>query len=180
MRAGCFELAEGGTLLLDEIARCHRCRSSYCAIEERSVRRLGSRKRSRLTYACWRQPPGSQTAVPKGPCGKICFTHQRFHIHLPSLNDRRKISRCWPSIWSTAWRRNTRGRAAESAALSPQFHAWPGNVRELRNDERAVVICSGEQVERHHFAPYPIDQREREMRHDNVPVGTPIEKLNGR
>ena len=61
-----------------------------------------------------------------------------------------------------------------------RFHAWPGNVRELRNViERAVVICSGEQIERHHFAPYPIDQRERLRNEDTItlPVGTPLEEV---
>jgi len=33
--------------------------------------------------------------------------------------------------------------------------------------ERAVIICSGEQIERHHFAPYPIEQRERMRNEDN-------------
>ena len=45
--------------------------------------------------------------------------------------------------------------------------------------ERAVIICSGEQVERHHFAPYPIEQRERLRNEDtlSLPVGTPLEEV---
>jgi DNA-binding NtrC family response regulator len=67
-----------------------------------------------------------------------------------------------------------------SALSALQFHAWPGNVRELRNVlERAVIICSGEQIERHHFAPYPIEQRERLRIEDTLtlPVGTPLEEV---
>ena len=50
-------------------------------------------------------------------------------------------------------------------------------MRELRNViERAVIICSGEAIERHHIAPYPLDQRARARSEDTValPVGTPI------
>jgi DNA-binding NtrC family response regulator len=53
-------------------------------------------------------------------------------------------------------------------------------VRELRNViERAVVVCSGEQIERHHFAPYPIEQRERLRAEDtlSLPVGTPLDEV---
>jgi DNA-binding NtrC family response regulator len=59
-------------------------------------------------------------------------------------------------------------------------HHWPGNVRELRNSiERAVIICSGEEIERHHLAPYPVDQRIKARSEDTVslPVGTPIEEV---
>jgi DNA-binding NtrC family response regulator len=50
-------------------------------------------------------------------------------------------------------------------------------VRELRNVvERAVIICSGDTIERHHIAPYPLDQRARARSEDTItlPVGTPI------
>jgi DNA-binding NtrC family response regulator len=53
-------------------------------------------------------------------------------------------------------------------------------VRELRNAiERAVIICSGEEIERHHLAPYPVDQRARVRSEDTVtfPVGTPVEEV---
>ena len=45
--------------------------------------------------------------------------------------------------------------------------------------ERAVVICSGEQIERHHFAPYPFDQRQKLRSEDTVtfPVGTPLREI---
>jgi len=45
--------------------------------------------------------------------------------------------------------------------------------------ERAVIICSGEVIERHHLAPYPLDQRARARSEDTLmlPVGTPIEEV---
>src|SRR5438309_3662082 len=80
-----------------------------------------------------------------------------------------------------ATKHNRPARFISPAALDAlRFHSWPGNVRELRNViERAVIISSGEQIERHHFAPYPFDQRERVRVEDTIsfPVGTPIEVL---
>jgi DNA-binding NtrC family response regulator len=170
MRAGCFELAEGGTLLLDEIAEMPALLQSKLlrVIEERSLRRLGSRKEIgvdvRLLAATNQDP---QTAVRKGT-----LREERTE-DIPLLAQY--------LVTSLAQKHARPARFLSPAALSAlQFHAWPGNVRELRNViERAVVICSGEQVERHHFAPYPIDQRERLRNEDTItfPVGTPIEEV---
>jgi len=79
-----------------------------------------------------------------------------------------------------AAKHNRPARLFSSAALEMlQANNWTGNVRELRNVvERAVIICSGEQIERAHLAMLPIDQRARERTDDtvNIPIGTPIEE----
>jgi len=104
-------------------------------------------------------------------------------INLPPLKDRKEDLPLLAQYLVTklAEKHDRPARFLSPAALSVlQFHAWPGNVRELRNViERAVVICSGEQIERHHFAPYPIDQRERLRNEDTItfPVGTPLEEV---
>ena len=187
MRAGCFELAEGGTLLLDEIAEMPSLLQSKLlrVIEERSVRRLGSRKEVAVDVrllAATNQDP--QTAVTKGTLREdLLYRINVFRIHLPSLKERKEDIPLLAQylVESLAQKHARPARFLSPAALSAlQFHAWPGNVRELRNViERAVVICSGEQVERHHFAPYPIDQRERLRNEDTItfPVGTPIEEV---
>jgi DNA-binding NtrC family response regulator len=186
-RAGCFELAEGGTLLLDEIAEMPALLQSKLlrVIEERSVRRLGSRAEVgvdvRLLAATNQDP---QTAVSKGTLREdLLYRINVFRIHLPSLKERKEdIPLLAQYLVSSLAQKHARpARFLSPAALSAlQFHAWPGNVRELRNViERAVVICSGEQIERHHFAPYPIEQRERLRNEDTItfPVGTPIEEV---
>ena len=104
-------------------------------------------------------------------------------INLPPLKDRKEDLPLLAQYLVTklAEKHERPARFLSAAALSVlQFHAWPGNVRELRNViERAVVICSGEQIERHHFAPYPIDQRLRLRNEDTItfPVGTPLEEV---
>ncbi|MEK6282242.1 MAG: sigma-54 dependent transcriptional regulator [Acidobacteriota bacterium] len=186
-RAGCFELAEGGTLLLDEIAEMPAFLQAKLlrVIEERSVRRLGGRSEIdidvRLLAATNQEP---EEAVAKGTLREdLLYRLNVFRLHLPSLKERKEDLPLLAQYLVTALAER---HARPAKFLSPaavdvlQFHAWPGNVRELRNViERAVIICSGEQIERHHFAPYPIEQRERLRNEDTItlPVGTPIEEV---
>jgi DNA-binding NtrC family response regulator len=186
-RAGCFELAEGGTLLLDEIAEMPPLLQSKLlrVIEERAVRRLGSRKEIEIDVrllAATNQEP--EEAVRKGSLREdLLYRLNVFRIQLPPLKDRKEDLPLLAQYLVTklAEKHNRPARFLSPAALEAlQFHAWPGNIRELRNViERAVVICSGEQIERHHFAPYPIEQRARRREEDTItfPVGTPIEEV---
>lgn len=186
-RAGCFELAEGGTLLLDEIAEMPALLQAKLlrVIEERSVRRLGGRKETpvdvRLLAATNQDP---EEAVKKGTLREdLLYRLNVFRISLPPLKDRKEDVAVLAQylLEQLAERHGRPARFMSPAALNVlQFHQWPGNVRELRNVmERAVIICSGEQVERHHFAPYPIDQRERLRNEDTIslPVGTPLDEV---
>jgi DNA-binding NtrC family response regulator len=184
-RVGCFELADGGTLLLDEIAEMPALLQAKLlrVVEERLVRRLGSRKEVpvdvRLLAATNQDPLG---AVRQGTLREdLLYRLNVITIHLPTLAERKEDLPMLAQhlVTQLAEKHQRPARFLSPAALGAlQFHAWPGNVRELRNViERAVIICSGEQIERHHFAPYPFDQRERVREEDTItlPVGTPIE-----
>ena len=186
-RPGCFELAEGGTLLLDEISEMPAMLQAKLlrVIEERKVRRLGSQKEIDVDVrilAATNQDP--QEAIEKGTLREdLLYRLNVFRIQLPALKDRKEDLPLLAQylVTNLAEKHSRPARFLNPAAISAlQFHAWPGNVRELRNViERAVIICSGEQIERHHFAPYPIDQRERLRNEDTItfPVGTPIEEV---
>lgn len=186
-RQGCFELADKGTLLLDEIGEMPSLLQAKLlrVIEERAVRRLGSRREIeidvRLLAATNRHP---QQAVSDGKLrSDLLYRLNVFSIQLPSLSERKEDLPLLAQhlVTQLAAKHNRPARFLSPSALHAlQFHAWPGNVRELRNViERAVIICSGEQVERHHFAPYPIEQRERLRNEDtlSLPVGTPLEEV---
>ncbi|HUE84137.1 MAG TPA: sigma-54 dependent transcriptional regulator [Pyrinomonadaceae bacterium] len=186
-REGCFELADTGTLLLDEIAEMPAMLQAKLlrVIEERTIRRLGGKREIqvdvRLLAATNREP---NEAVKAGNLrGDLLYRLNVFRIHLPALASRKDDLPLLAQhlVTRLAEKHNRPARFLSPAALSAlQFHAWPGNVRELRNViERAVIICSSEQIERHHFAPYPIEQRERARNEDTLtlPVGTPIEEV---
>jgi DNA-binding NtrC family response regulator len=186
-REGCFELADRGTLLLDEIAEMPALLQAKLlrVIEERAFKRLGGKGEIpvdvRILAATNRDP---EEAVRSGTLrNDLLYRLNVIRIHLPALKDRKEDLALLAQhlVAQLAEKHNRPARFLSAAALTVlQFHAWPGNVRELRNViERAVIICSGEQIERHHFAPYPIEQRER-LRHEDTitfPVGTPLEEV---
>jgi DNA-binding NtrC family response regulator len=186
-RHGCFELANTGTLLLDEVAEMPSLLQAKLlrVIEERVVHRLGSRKEIsvdvRILAATNKDP---HTAVRDRTLREdLLYRLNVITIHLPRLAERMDDLPLLTQhlVTRLAAKHNRPARFISPAALDAlRFHSWPGNVRELRNViERAVVICSGEQIERHHFTPYPFDQRQKLRSEDTVtfPVGTPLEEI---
>jgi len=183
-RQGCFELANGGTLLLDEIAEMPALLQAKLlrVLEERTVRRLGGGQEIpinvRVLAATNREP---HAAVRAGVLREdLLYRLNVITIELPALRQRKQDLPLLAQhlINQLAERHERPARFLSPAALDVlKSHHWPGNVRELRNViERAVIICSGDTIERHHIAPYPLDQRARARSEDTItlPVGTPI------
>ena len=186
-RHGCFELANTGTLLLDEIGEMPSLLQAKLlrVIEERVVHRLGSRKEIpvdvRILAATNKDP---HDAVRDRTLREdLLYRLNVITIHLPLLAERMEDLPLLTQhlVTRLAAKHSRPARFISPAALDAlRFHSWPGNVRELRNViERAVVICSGEQIERHHFAPYPFDQRQKLRSEDTItfPIGTPLEEI---
>ncbi len=186
-RQGCFELANGGTLLLDEIAEMPALLQAKLlrVLEERTMRRLGGSHEVpvdvRVLAATNRDPV---QAVMSGAFREdLLYRLNVITLHLPPLRARKGDLQPLVQylITDLAKRHDRPARRISTAALDVlRAHHWPGNVRELRNViERAVIICSGESVERHHIAPYPLDQRQTVRSEDTItlPVGTPIDEV---
>lgn len=187
LRRGCFELANNGTLLLDEIAEMPTLLQAKLlrVLEERSLRRLGSTQEIpvdvRLLAATNKDP---HETVSSGQFREdLLYRLNVITIELPPLRERKEDLPLLAQhlVAQLSEKHNRPARFLHPAALEAlQSHTWPGNVRELRNAiERAVIICSGEEIERHHIAPYPVDQRARARSEDTIsfPVGTPIEEV---
>jgi DNA-binding NtrC family response regulator len=186
-RQGCFELAHSGTLLLDEIAEMPNLLQAKLlrVLEERTVRRLGSAHEIpvdvRLLAATNKDP---HEAVRAGAFREdLLYRLNVITIELPPLRQRKSdIPLLAQHLVTQLAERHARpARFLSPTALDALLsHDWPGNVRELRNTiERAVIICSGEEIERHHLAPYPVDQRARVRSEDTItlPIGTPIDEV---
>jgi DNA-binding NtrC family response regulator len=189
-RQGCFELANKGTLLLDEIAEMPPLLQAKLlrVLEERTVRRLGGSQEIavdvRVLAATNRDP---HEAVRAGAFREdLLYRLNVITIELPPLRRRKEDLQLLAEhlISSLAERHGRPARRLSHAALEVlRAHHFPGNVRELRNViERAVIICSGDQIERHHIAPYPLDQRAHARSEDTLtlPVGTPLEEVERR
>jgi DNA-binding NtrC family response regulator len=160
-RTGCFELAEGGTLLLDEIGEMPIATQAKLlrVLEDRKLRRLGSKTETsvdvRVLAATNKEP---QEAVARGQLrNDLYYRLNVFNIHMPSLRDHKDDL---PDLVSALLRdmneKHGRRVAGVNDAVMASFtaHAWPGNVRELRNTlERAIIVCEGAIIEPRHLPP---------------------------
>ena len=155
-RVGCFELADGGTLLLDEIGEMPAPTQAKLlrVLEDRKVRRLGSKTETpvdvRVLAATNKDP--EQAVASGGLRQDLFFRLNVFHIHLPPLREHKEDI---PALAEHILRdvnakhqKNVRGIGAEVLDIF-MSHTWPGNIRELRNVlERAAIMSEKELVSR--------------------------------
>jgi DNA-binding NtrC family response regulator len=150
-RAGCFEVAQHGTLLLDEIGEMPMQTQAKLLriLEDSKVRRLGGRTEFevdvRVLAATNKQP---DEAVSSGHLREDLFYRLNvFHVHLPPLRDRKEdIPAMVEAIVADMNRKHDCKVVEVSADVLEclQRHRWPGNVRELRNVLERAVILAGE------------------------------------
>ena len=161
-RAGCFELASGGTLLLDELGEMPAATQAKLlrVIEERKVRRLGARVEQdvdvRVLAATNRNP---EDAIANGDLrADLFYRLSVFNIAMPPL---REHIEDLPALADAMLNEmnNKHGRKVSGVAASMlermRFYDWPGNARELRNViERAVILCpDGAPLDAGHLPP---------------------------
>jgi DNA-binding NtrC family response regulator len=186
-RTGCFELAEGGTLLLDEIGEMPVGTQAKLlrVLEDHKVRRLGSKVETAVdvrVLAATNKVPDD--AVAAGELRQdLYYRLNVFNIHMPALREHKEdIRDLVKSLLAEMSKKHERKVADVSEAVLNLFqsHAWPGNVRELRNTlERAVIVCEGGLVETRHLPP-GFGQIVRPAAHDpdavHLGVGTTVEE----
>lgn len=159
-KAGLFEAASGGTLILDEIGDIpQEVQSSLLrALVEHKVRRLGEAT-ARLVDV--RAIAITNRVLPKlveaGQFREDLFNRLKaFEIHLPPLRQRSEdIPLLGEHFYEEARRhseRDLRGFAPGVLQMLLSYH-WPGNVRELRNAVlRAYALAEeGKHIQIDHF-----------------------------
>ncbi len=160
-RTGCFELAEGGTLLLDEIGEMPVATQAKLlrVLEDRKLRRLGSKVETTVdvrVLAATNKVP--EEAVARGELRNDLFYRLNvFNINMPPLREHKEdVPELVQSLLGEMNEKHGRNVAGVSEAVLNVFrnYSWPGNVRELRNTlERAVIVCDGAVVETKHLPP---------------------------
>jgi DNA-binding NtrC family response regulator len=148
-RAGCFELAQNGTLLLDEIGDMPLSTQAKLlrVLEDSRVRRLGGRNELfvdvRVVASTNKVLPD---AIRRNEFREDLFYRLNvFEITLPPLRDRLEdipfLAQALLLDLNRKHRTQVPDISAEAMALLAA-HQWPGNVRELRNAiERAVILA---------------------------------------
>lgn len=153
-RSGFFAVADGGTLLLDEIAelRPELQAKLLRVIETRSYYPVGARREStsdvRILAATNRDP---EREVEAGRMrADLYYRLTSMVIRVPPLRDRREdVAALARSMLARVRRQRGRGpsRFDDAAIRALERHRWPGNVRELRNVvERIAILVDHELV----------------------------------
>jgi DNA-binding NtrC family response regulator len=162
-RAGCFELAHGGTLLLDEIGDMPLATQAKLlrVLEDSHVRRLGGKSEIDVdvrVVASTNKP--LEEALRKGQVREdLYYRLNVFRVHMPPLRERKEDipALCEDLVRNLNVKHGCRATDVEPALLETfQGYAWPGNVRELRNVLERGVIIAGEGPIRAAHLPYQV------------------------
>jgi DNA-binding NtrC family response regulator len=160
-RVGCFELADGGTLLLDEIGEMPIATQAKLlrVLEDSKVRRLGSKTEVsvdvRVLAATNKLP---EKAVADGQLrSDLYYRLNVVHIRMPALREHLDdLPELIAALLEDLNRKHGRRVRKVDDDLLATFrrYSWPGNVRELRNTlERGVLLQPGEVLGKKDLAP---------------------------
>jgi len=155
-RIGRFELADGGTIFLDEIGNVPLRQQAKLlrVLEAGELERVGSSRALRVDVRVV-----SATNVDlRAACASgqfredLLFRLNTVEIHVPALRERREdipaLAGHFLSRYASRYRRPIKGFEVSALQLLLQY-AWPGNVRELEHTlERAVLMCRGTEIQR--------------------------------
>ena len=183
-KMGRFELADGGTLLLDEVGELSlKSQVDFLRVlETKAFRRLGGTKLlnvdTRIIAATNRN---LEEAVKQGDFREdLYYRLNVVPIRLPPLRDRaddipllvdRFLAEC-----ATQHHREPKEVSRESMRLL-RLYGWPGNIRQLRNlMERLVVTVKDTMIQPEHL-PEEIQASKEDARTMVVTLGTSLDQL---
>jgi transcriptional regulator with GAF, ATPase, and Fis domain len=153
-RLGRFELAERGTIFLDEVGelRAETQTALLRVLQEHEFERVGGTRsiqtNVRVIAATNRN---LHAAIEVGTFRKDLFYRLNvFPVEIPPLRERREdiplLVEHFINRFARKARKNIRGVDRKTLDLL-QLYSWPGNVRELQNViERAVIVCETEEL----------------------------------
>jgi DNA-binding NtrC family response regulator len=155
--AGCFEQAEGGTLLLDEIGEMPQSTQPKLlrVLEDRRVRRLGGKREIPVDariLAATSQEPGTHLRE------ELFYRLSVFQIVVPPLREHKEDI---PPIADVMLENLNKKHGSRVTGIDAEVmdvlyrYDWPGNVRELRNMLERATIVAGEGVIRLSHLPSP-------------------------
>ena len=154
-RRGVFELADGGTVVLDEIGELKLELQSKLlhVLEERRLRRVGGTREIRIDVRVIGLTNRDLTSMAQEGSFRqdLFFRLNIFPITVPPLRERAEdilpLARLFLATLQPKLGRDYKGfsHEAENALLA---YSWPGNIRELRNVvERAMILDRTDQIQ---------------------------------
>lgn len=153
-RKGTFELANGGTIFLDEISTMdEKCQVFLLRIlESKTFRRVGGEKDIRVDVRVIGATNEDLEAAVKNNKFRedLYFRFDVFRINLPPLRDRpggiKVLSQHFLEQFGQMYHKHLQTVSADALRYLESY-SWPGNVRELKNViQRAVLVAKGSEL----------------------------------
>ena len=169
-KKGIFEMANGGSILLDEIGemRLDLQAKLLRVLEERKVRRIGGRQDIPIdTTVFVTTNRNLEEGVEKGEFRvDLYYRLNAFSIFLPPLRERKGdiplLARHFLQDYSEKYKKMLLKDISPEAEELLIAYRWPGNIRELRNViERIVVLENDEIVLPEHLPAEILNLKER-------------------
>jgi DNA-binding NtrC family response regulator len=154
-KKGVFELASGGTILLDEIGEMNPNLQTKLLriLEERTVRHIGGKDDIPVDVTVITTTNRNLAAAVESGAFRmdLFFRLSTFYLHVPPLRERKEdiplLARHFLTSLATRYNKKTVKNFSPEAEGLMMSYAWPGNIRELRNlVERLVVLESAEHI----------------------------------
>ena len=160
-KVGKFELANGGTIFLDEIGSIALESQGKLlrVLQEREIERLGGTKTIKVNIrliAATNQD--LMRAVETGSFREDLFYRLNVYpIYLPALKEREAdllmLADYFLNKFAVEYNKDIKRISTPAIDALTQYH-WPGNVRELENCmERAVLLCDDQVIHSYHLPP---------------------------
>jgi len=154
-KRGRLEIADGGTVFLDEIGEIDReMQAKFLRfLQEHEFERLGGTQPIKVDVRVI--AASNRDLAEEVRAGRfredLYYRLRVVEVVMPPLRDRPQdvplLADAFLREYAAATGRDVRRFSAQAASLL-KHHSWPGNIRELRNCiERAVVLGSGEEIE---------------------------------
>jgi DNA-binding NtrC family response regulator len=153
-KKGKFEVADGGTVFLDEISDISLKTQTDLlrVLQEKEIVRVGSNQPIKVDFRCVAATNKNLEALVKAGTFRpdLYYRLHIFCIDLPPLRDRREDIPLLVAHFLNKFCMLTSRPVPQISAEALQVlmnHEWPGNVRELENAvERALVVCRGPEI----------------------------------
>lgn len=153
-KMGKFEIAEGGTIFLDEIGDMDISLQAKLlrVLQEKKFERLGGNKTIDVNVrVIAASNMDLKNAIKKRTFREdLYYRLSVFPIQIPPLRERREdiaaLADHFIIRFCKELNKKTKKLSREALSLMERYH-WPGNVRELENTiERAIILCEGKTI----------------------------------
>lgn len=161
LKKGRFELANGGTIFLDEIGdlTLNVQVKLLRVIQEQEFQRVGGTKtvKTDVRIIAATNQNLEEALARKTFREDLYYRLNVFPIYLPPLRERRSdillLADHFLESYGREYNKNIKRISTPAIDMLIQYH-WPGNIRELKNCmERAVLICDEEVIKNYHLPP---------------------------